>query len=92
MLRVGTEFKGTVVAMTHDRYFLDNVAGFILEVAPLRVHSCMSLQCGNVIRSFYRVQGHKALTHDSYFLNKVAGCALAVAPLTVAFRHGVAVL
>jgi len=24
------EFKGTVVAVTHDRYFLDNVAGWIL--------------------------------------------------------------
>ncbi|HEX2248756.1 MAG TPA: energy-dependent translational throttle protein EttA [Gemmatimonadales bacterium] len=26
------EFKGTVVAVTHDRYFLDNVAGWILEL------------------------------------------------------------
>jgi len=26
------QFKGTVVAVTHDRYFLDNVAGYILEV------------------------------------------------------------
>jgi ATP-binding cassette ChvD family protein len=26
------EFKGTVVAITHDRYFLDNVAGWILEL------------------------------------------------------------
>jgi len=25
------DFKGTVVAVTHDRYFLDNVAGWILE-------------------------------------------------------------
>src|SRR5213075_1629895 len=25
------EYKGTVVAVTHDRYFLDNVAGWILE-------------------------------------------------------------
>src|SRR5699024_10521 len=25
-------FKGTVVAVTHDRYFLDNVAGWILEL------------------------------------------------------------
>jgi len=25
-------YKGTVVAITHDRYFLDNVAGWILEV------------------------------------------------------------
>ena len=34
------EFPGTVVAITHDRYFLDNVAGWILELiaarAPLR--------------------------------------------------------
>ncbi len=26
------EFKGTVIAITHDRYFLDNVAGWILEL------------------------------------------------------------
>jgi len=26
------EFKGTVVAVTHDRYFLDKVAGWILEL------------------------------------------------------------
>jgi sulfate-transporting ATPase len=26
------EYKGTVVAVTHDRYFLDNVAGWILEL------------------------------------------------------------
>ncbi len=25
-------FKGTVIAVTHDRYFLDNVAGWILEL------------------------------------------------------------
>src|SRR6202453_4525424 len=27
-----TEYRGTVVAVTHDRYFLDNVAGWILEL------------------------------------------------------------
>ncbi|MGH9063112.1 MAG: energy-dependent translational throttle protein EttA [Acidimicrobiales bacterium] len=27
-----TEYPGTVVAVTHDRYFLDNVAGWILEL------------------------------------------------------------
>src|SRR6478735_5484368 len=27
-----SEYKGTVVAVTHDRYFLDNVAGWILEL------------------------------------------------------------
>jgi energy-dependent translational throttle protein EttA len=26
------DFKGTIVAVTHDRYFLDNVAGWILEL------------------------------------------------------------
>jgi energy-dependent translational throttle protein EttA len=26
------EFRGTVVAVTHDRYFLDNLAGWILEL------------------------------------------------------------
>jgi sulfate-transporting ATPase len=30
--RYRAEFKGTVVAVTHDRYFLDNVAGWILEL------------------------------------------------------------
>src|SRR5262249_16852116 len=27
-----SEYPGTVVAITHDRYFLDNVAGWILEL------------------------------------------------------------
>ena len=27
-----SEYPGTVVAVTHDRYFLDNVAGWILEL------------------------------------------------------------
>lgn len=27
-----TQYKGTVIAITHDRYFLDNVAGWILEL------------------------------------------------------------
>jgi ATPase subunit of ABC transporter with duplicated ATPase domains len=26
------DYKGTVIAITHDRYFLDNVAGWILEL------------------------------------------------------------
>ncbi|MGA1386313.1 MAG: ATP-binding cassette domain-containing protein, partial [Flavobacteriaceae bacterium] len=26
-----SQYKGTVIAVTHDRYFLDNVAGWILE-------------------------------------------------------------
>ena len=26
------DYKGTIVAITHDRYFLDNVAGWILEL------------------------------------------------------------
>ena len=30
--RTLAEFKGTVIAITHDRYFLDNVAGWILEI------------------------------------------------------------
>jgi len=27
-----TQYKGTIIAVTHDRYFLDNVAGWILEL------------------------------------------------------------
>ncbi len=27
-----SQYKGTVIAITHDRYFLDNVAGWILEL------------------------------------------------------------
>ena len=27
-----SEYKGAIVAVTHDRYFLDNVAGWILEL------------------------------------------------------------
>jgi ATP-binding cassette ChvD family protein len=30
------EYRGTVVAITHDRYFLDNVAGWILELDRAR--------------------------------------------------------
>ena len=30
--RTSHEYPGTVVAVTHDRYFLDNVAGWILEL------------------------------------------------------------
>jgi sulfate-transporting ATPase len=30
------EYKGTIVAVTHDRYFLDNVAGWILELDRAR--------------------------------------------------------
>src|ERR671939_546701 len=30
------EYRGTVVAITHDRYFLDNVAGWILEIDRAR--------------------------------------------------------
>ncbi|MCK7508759.1 MAG: hypothetical protein MZV70_35170 [Desulfobacterales bacterium] len=26
------QYEGTVIAVTHDRYFLDNVAGWILEL------------------------------------------------------------
>eukprot|EP01128_Nolandella_sp_AFSM9_P005764 TRINITY_DN284_c1_g1_i1.p1 TRINITY_DN284_c1_g1~~TRINITY_DN284_c1_g1_i1.p1 ORF type:complete len:606 (-),score=158.49 TRINITY_DN284_c1_g1_i1:44-1861(-) len=31
-------YKGTVLAITHDRYFLDNVSGWILEVENGKVH------------------------------------------------------
>ena len=33
------EYPGTVVAVTHDRYFLDNVAGWILELDRGQGHS-----------------------------------------------------
>jgi len=33
------QYKGTVIAVTHDRYFLDNVAGWILELGPWRRYS-----------------------------------------------------
>ena len=29
---IRAQFKGTVVCITHDRYFLENVAGWILEL------------------------------------------------------------
>ncbi len=32
------EYTGTVVAITHDRYFLDNVAGWILELDRTRAY------------------------------------------------------
>ena len=28
------QYEGTVIAVTHDRYFLDEVAGWILEIEP----------------------------------------------------------
>jgi ATPase subunit of ABC transporter with duplicated ATPase domains len=31
-------FSGTVLAVTHDRYFLDNVAGWILELDRVEIH------------------------------------------------------
>eukprot|EP00471_Norrisiella_sphaerica_P008020 CAMPEP_0184499726 /NCGR_PEP_ID=MMETSP0113_2-20130426/42315_1 /TAXON_ID=91329 /ORGANISM="Norrisiella sphaerica, Strain BC52" /LENGTH=598 /DNA_ID=CAMNT_0026887745 /DNA_START=1 /DNA_END=1797 /DNA_ORIENTATION=- len=34
------EYKGLVIAVTHDRYFLDNVAGWILEVDQGQVFPC----------------------------------------------------
>ncbi|NNF63073.1 MAG: energy-dependent translational throttle protein EttA [Acidimicrobiia bacterium] len=33
-----SEYHGTVVAITHDRYFLDNVAGWILEIESGRCY------------------------------------------------------
>ena len=33
------QYKGTVIAVTHDRYFLDNVAGWILELDRWRGNS-----------------------------------------------------
>ncbi|NLH14690.1 MAG: ABC-F family ATP-binding cassette domain-containing protein [Firmicutes bacterium] len=33
------EFKGTVIAVSHDRYFLDKVAGRILEISECKIHS-----------------------------------------------------
>ena len=32
LVRFLHDYNGTVVAVTHDRYFLDNVAGWILEL------------------------------------------------------------
>ena len=29
---ISSDYPGTVIAVTHDRYFLDNVAGWILEL------------------------------------------------------------
>jgi len=31
-------YRGLVIAITHDRYFLDNVAGYILEIEAGRLH------------------------------------------------------
>jgi ATPase subunit of ABC transporter with duplicated ATPase domains len=32
------QYKGTVICITHDRYFLDNVAGWILELESGKGH------------------------------------------------------
>jgi len=34
-----SRYEGTVIAVTHDRYFLDNVAGWILEARPRFRHA-----------------------------------------------------
>jgi ATPase subunit of ABC transporter with duplicated ATPase domains len=37
MVRTFAQYSGTVIAVTHDRYFLDNVAGWILELIEEKV-------------------------------------------------------
>eukprot|EP00798_Chlamydomonas_sp_ICE-L_P003247 gene3247-13270_t len=67
------DFKGTVVAVTHDRYFLDNVAGWILELdrgAGIPFEGNYSGKC------FSWVGTVVAVTHARYFLDNVAGWIL----------------
>jgi sulfate-transporting ATPase len=51
------EYTGTVVAVTHDRYFLDNVAGWILEIDRSR---CIPFE-GNYSSWLDQKQGRLAL-------------------------------
>ena len=37
------EFQGTVVAVTHDRYFMENVAGWILELDRGKGVACWNI-------------------------------------------------
>jgi ATPase subunit of ABC transporter with duplicated ATPase domains len=48
------EFPGCVVAVTHDRYFLDNVAGWILELLP---GQCRRMDSGARPRSRHSIRG-----------------------------------
>src|SRR5690349_2817638 len=52
------DYKGTVVAVTHDRYFLDNVAGWILELDRGRGIPCQ----GNY--SSWLEQKQERLAHE----------------------------
>ena len=44
------DYPGTVVAVTHDRYFLDNVAGWILELDRGRGAGPGDRELGRVLR------------------------------------------
>ena len=45
------QYPGTVIAVTHDRYFLDHVAGWILELDRERVfHGREIIHCGSTRR------------------------------------------
>ena len=52
-------FKGTVLAVTHDRYFLDNVAGWILELDRGAAHAFEGNYSGWLARKAARADGEK---------------------------------
>jgi sulfate-transporting ATPase len=39
MERFLNDYPGTVIAVTHDRYFLDNIAAYILEIDRGKAYS-----------------------------------------------------
>ncbi|KAF6262858.1 P-loop containing nucleoside triphosphate hydrolase protein [Scenedesmus sp. NREL 46B-D3] len=74
------EFKGTVVAVTHDRYFLDNVAGWILELdrgsgIPFEGNYSEWLSAKDKrLQSEAKSQAHlqKVIAHELEFISKQA--------------------
>lgn len=74
------DFKGTVVAVTHDRYFLDNVAGWILELdrgagIPFEGNYSEWLTAKEKrLSTEAKTQAHlqKVIAHELEFINKQA--------------------
>ncbi|MDA6816015.1 hypothetical protein OSL60_27910, partial [Escherichia coli] len=45
------QYKGAVIAVTHDRYFMDNVAEWICEVDRGHLYPIMTTQAVRMIRA-----------------------------------------
>src|SRR5918911_1015214 len=77
------EYRGTVVAVTHDRYFLDNVAGWILELDRGEIHIPWGPRLGDVVITAEGVQkgyGDRLLVEDLTFSLPPAGIVGVIGP------------